>query len=138
MKLWKRPRTLAAARLVVVAATVGYTLAGIATGYADQDDDRKKNERKSSEEIELERSQKEDHEMAGQVLEINTLRNPPELEMANTDGRVLVRVLKTDEIARNAVRLGDHISVIGEKINEQLWEAQQLHVDSHLGPPENK
>ena len=70
----------------------------------------------------------EDHNLNGQVLEINTLKDPPELILATTDGEVLVRVFKTDEIAMNGVGLGDHIAAKGEKVHEQLFEATELSV----------
>ncbi|MFN8636317.1 MAG: hypothetical protein U0893_20910 [Chloroflexota bacterium] len=72
-----------------------------------------------------------DHRTSGQVLEINTLKDPPELVLASVDGLTTVRVLKTDEIAINGVRLGDYIEVIGEKIDETLWEATELSVSEH-------
>jgi hypothetical protein len=114
-----------AALLVLVA---GIAFPGV--GYASKNDDDKKDKQEKSEQA---RSEREDHELAGQVMEINTLKDPPELYMANTDGIVTVKMLKTDEIARNGVRLGDHVSVIGEKVNELLFEAQELTVDAHLG-----
>ena len=73
----------------------------------------------------------EDHNLNGQVLQINTLKDPPELVLASTDGDVLVRVFKTDEIALNGIGLGDHITARGEKVHEQLFEAQELSVAEH-------
>jgi len=66
-------------------------------------------------------------------MEINTLKDPPELYIANMDGVVTVRTLKTDLIATNGVRLGDHVTVIGEKINELSFDCDDLSVDAHLG-----
>jgi hypothetical protein len=116
-------RAGALAMAAIIALSIGF--AGVAS--ADNDDNR----RKSSSDIELERSQAEDRETAGQVLEINTLKNPPELVLAVIEGRQLVRMLKTDEIAINAVRLGDHISVVGEKISEIEFEGNYIRVDEH-------
>ena len=48
------------------------------------------------------------------------------------DGQTVIRVLKTDEIARNGVRLGDFIEANGEKLHEQLFEATQLSVSEHF------
>src|SRR3712207_5151457 len=100
-------------RLAVVLAVVAFGAAGAAGAYADDD-----NKKKDSEQVELERSQREDHETAGQVLDINTLADPPEMKLGSTDGVITVKVVKKDEIARNGVRLGDHVSVVGEKIHE--------------------
>ncbi len=51
-----------------------------------------------------------------------------------------VRMLTTDLIAKNAVRLGDHVTLIGEKISEVEFDAQEMSVDGHLGddPNDNK
>ena len=53
--------------------------------------------------------------------------------IANTDGKVKVKMLTTDLIAKNSVRLGDHVTLIGEKISEVEFEAQEMSVDGHLG-----
>ena len=70
----------------------------------------------------------EDHVFNGQVLEIDTLKDPPELIVGSVDGPTVVRVLKTDEIALNGARLGDHVELTGEKIHEQLFEATEISV----------
>ncbi|MCC6175351.1 MAG: hypothetical protein IT305_08635 [Chloroflexi bacterium] len=101
-----------------------------AIGYAGNKDDDNKRKNNNSEQS---RSQKEDHETQGQVLDINTLKNPPELKIANTDGVMTVHLLTTDLVEKNGVRLGDHITVIGEKISEIEFDAQELSVDAHLG-----
>ena len=64
------------------------------------------------------------------MLDIDTLKNPPEVIVGSVDGLTVVKVLKTDEIARNGVHLGDYIQADGEKISEQLFEATQLSVSS--------
>ena len=53
--------------------------------------------------------------------------------IANADGVVKVRMLTTDLIAKNGVRLGDHVTVIGEKISEVEFDCQEMSVDGHLG-----
>jgi hypothetical protein len=131
-----RKRLTALTRVVlVVLVVVGVGGATVPLGYADNDDNRQK----SQEDRELERSQKEDREFAGQVLEINTLKDPPELLVAGIDGPPMrVVVYKTDEIQRNGIRLGDHISGFGEKVHEYLFEATELQVDGHLGENDNE
>lgn len=71
----------------------------------------------------------DDHFARGQVIGINTLADPPELTLASFDGEMLVRVLKTDEIALNGVKLCYHIQMEGEKIHEYLFEATKLEVE---------
>ena len=72
----------------------------------------------------------EDHVARGQVISINTLADPPELTLAGFDGEMIVRVLKTDEIALNGVRLCYHIEVESEKIHEYLFEATKIDIDT--------
>jgi hypothetical protein len=104
-------------------------------GYAGRgDEDDKSNPGKKEEErSEQFRSQRDDRQVTGQVLEINSLLDPPEMVIANTDGKVKVRMLTTDLIGKNSVRLGDHVTLIGEKISEVEFEAQEMSVDGHLG-----
>lgn len=104
-------------------------------GYAGRgDEDDKSNPGKKEEErSEQFRSQRDDRQISGQVLEINSLLETPEMVVANVDGKVKVRMLTTDLIAKNGVRLGDHVTLIGEKISEVEFEAQEMSVDGHLG-----
>lgn len=92
----------------------------------DKDDDKDKDEEKER----REKAENEDRVINGQVLEIDTLKNPPELIIGSVDGHTVVRVMKTDEIALNGIHLGDYIEADGEKIHEQLFEATQLTVSS--------
>ena len=71
----------------------------------------------------------EDHFARGQVIGINTLAEPPELTLASFDGEMTVRVMKTDEISLNGIKLCDHIQMEGEKIHEFLFEATKLEVE---------
>lgn len=77
----------------------------------------------------------EDFVLNGQVLEIDTHKDPPEMVVGTVDGRTRVRVLKTDEIARNGVRVGDSVELTGEKINELLFETTEISVSERLGGP---
>ncbi len=80
----------------------------------------------------------EDHQLRGQVLSIDKDKRPPEMIVADIDGKVLVRVLKTDEIDKNGVRPGDHVHLEGEKINELLFEATNIDVTRRCCPsPDN-
>ena len=118
--------TRRAALLVLVAG-----LAVPAIGYADDDDDKKS--KKDEEKTEKYRSQRDDRQITGQVLEINSLKDPPEMSIANMDGVVKVRMLTTDLISKHSVRLGDHVTLIGEKISEIEFDCQEMSVDGHLG-----
>jgi hypothetical protein len=95
-----------------------------ASVVADKKDDKK--EKKDTRKHDDDRG--EDFVMNGQVLEINTKKDPPEMVLGTVDGRAVVRVLKTDEIVRNGVGVGDYVEVTGEKINELLFEATAISV----------
>jgi hypothetical protein len=118
-------------RLAAVLAISATVFVPATSSYADNDNE--------DGESELERSQREDHETSGQVLEINTLVDPPQLKMSTPEGVATVYVEKRDEIARNGVRLGDHISIVGEKKSEVEWiGVTEIQVDAHLGDSDNE
>lgn len=92
-----------------------------------RDDDKR---RKSKED-----KNEEEKVLNGQVIEINTLSDPPQLIVGSVDGLTVVRVLKTDEIVRNGVQLGDYIEATGNKQNEQLFDADQISVSERYAAP---
>jgi hypothetical protein len=101
--------------------------------------DKGDSKEKDKKEKEKEKADNEDRVLNGQVLEIDTLKDPPELIVGSVDGETVIRVLKTDEIALNGIRLGDYIEADGEKLNEHLFEATQLSVSSrYTGEAEEK
>jgi ribosomal protein L12E/L44/L45/RPP1/RPP2 len=131
-QLWSVVRiVLVAAALTATAASFGVVFPGAETPVAeaspawdrkDDKDAKNKKERKQDDD------RSDDFVLNGQVLEIRADKNPPELIVGTVDGRALVRVLKTDEIVRNGVGVGDFIELNGEKINEQLFEATEISV----------
>jgi ribosomal protein L9 len=100
-----------------------------ATVASDKDEERNKEKEKEKKE----KAENQDRVMNGQVLEINSLKDPPELIVGSVDGQTVIRVLKTDEIVRNGVHLGDYIQANGEKISELLFEATELSVSARYG-----
>jgi hypothetical protein len=131
-KLTQLARGVALLTLVAGLAVPGI---GFAADKNDHDDD-KDHKGQKEDASEQYRSQRDDRQTTGQVLEINTLKDPPEMWIANADGVVHVRMLTTDLIAKNAVRLGDHVTIIGEKISEVEFDCQEMSVDGHLGDDE--
>ena len=123
----------------LLALVIGLAMPGI--GFAadknDKDDDKDHKGKREEERSEQFRSQRDDRQTTGQVLEINTLKDPPEMWIANMDGIVHVKMLTTDLIEKNAVRLGDHVTVIGEKLSEVEFDAQEMSIDGHLGDDPN-
>jgi hypothetical protein len=95
--------------------------AGVSQGKDDDKKDKKDRDRNQDED--------EDHTLNGQVLDINTSKDPPEMIVGTIDGEALVRVLKTDEIALNGVKVGDYVELTGEKLDELLFEATEISVD---------
>jgi len=112
---------------------VGLAIPSIGYAGRGDEDDKSNPGRKEEERSEQFRSQRDDRQISGQVLEINSLLETPEMTVANVDGKVRVRMLTTDLIAKNGVRLGDHVTLIGEKISEVEFECQEMSVDGHLG-----
>jgi hypothetical protein len=129
-RLSRLARGFALLSLVVGLAVPGI---GFAADKNDHDDDKDHRGQKEQQQSEQFRSNRDDHQVSGQVLEINSLKDPPEMSIANMDGVMKVRMLTTDLIAKNSVRLGDHVTLIGEKISEVEFECQEMSVDGHLG-----
>jgi hypothetical protein len=108
--------TLGGSSLEVVFSSMGAPVA-----LAGQND-KKDNKNKGSD-------GDEDHVARGMVLGIDTLKDPPELTLGGMDGEMVVRVLKTDEIALHGVQICDHLKLDGEKIHEYLFEATMIEVE---------
>jgi len=123
-----------AALLLLVAGLAVPSIGYAGRGDEDDKDNKGKKEEQQSDQF---RSDRDDHQITGQVLEINSLLDPPEMVIADVDGKVKVRMLTTDLIAKNSVRLGDHVTLIGEKISEVEFECQEMSVDGHLGDDPN-
>jgi hypothetical protein len=105
---------------------------------ADDDDDKNAKGDREERASEQFRSERDSRQVTGQVLEINSLLETPEMVIANMDGKVRVRMLTKDLIAKHAVRLGDHVTLIGEKISEVEFECQEMSVDGHLGDDQDE
>jgi len=103
---------------------VAVALANVAAGEdKDKDKDKKSTKNRGDD-------GDEDHIAEGQVLVVDKLKNPPELLVTSMDGDMRVVVLKTDEIELNGVKPGLYVKLYGEKINEQLFEAQMIEVET--------
>ena len=128
---WRWPRVLVLAlALTLGASSLEVALSSFQASVASAQESEKrgdKNDPKNNKNIG--NDDDEDHFARGQVIGINTLADPPELTVAGFDGEMLVRVLKTDEIALNGVKLCYHIQMEGEKIHEYLFEATKLEVE---------
>ena len=133
----KQTRLSRRSALIALAATLAVPTIAYGAPVLKEDDDKKKGKQEDAK-TDKQRSERDDRQTMGQVLEIDTLKNPPEMILANADGLVKVRCLKTDIIALNGVRLGDHVTVTGEKISEVEFEAQDMSVDGHLGDETKK
>jgi len=124
---------------VIVSAVIGvlapFTVispvqASVLTDKKDEKEKKEKSEKKNKDD-----DRGEDFVLNGQVLEIDTRKDPPELVIGTVDGRATVRVLKTDEIAINGVGVGDYVELTGEKVNELLFEATEISVGQRFAGP---
>lgn len=128
-------------RLMMIAAAlagavVSYDAVAPGTGTSvaeanpalDKQDEKDSKRSKKEKQKQKDDDRGEDFVLNGQVLEMDVQRDPPELIVGTVDGRARVRVLKTDEIVRNGVHVGDHVELTGEKINELLFEATEISV----------
>jgi hypothetical protein len=122
----------------MVAILIGLFLASLSSDFhsttaessafysKDKDEEKEKDKKNNRDDHD------EDHILNGQVLAVDTRKDPPELIVGSVDGPTVVRVLKTDEIAMNGVGVGDYVELNGEKINEQLFEATQISVSERF------
>src|SRR4051812_20030439 len=98
-------RLFAVAVLVstVIGSVIPWTTAPVAQAnvLAGKTDDKDKKEKDKKHQDD---DRGEDFTLNGQVLAIDTHKNPPEMVVGTVDGNATVRVLKTDEIAINGVR----------------------------------
>jgi hypothetical protein len=117
--------TFTAPALLQLLPNSGHATAEATVALSDSDDKNKEKEKERRE-----KEENEDRVLNGQVLDIDTLKDPPEIVVGSVDGLTVIKVLKTDEIAKNAVHLGDYIQADGEKVSEVLFEATQLSVSS--------
>ena len=115
---------------LVPGSTVAVAEASVA---ADKEDEKAKNEKNEKKRRDDDRD--DDFVLNGQVLAIDTRKDPPELIVGTVDGHATVRVLKTDEIAINGVGVGDYVELTGEKVNELLFEATQISVGERFAGP---
>jgi hypothetical protein len=119
-----------AALLLLVVGLAVPSIGYAGKGDEDDKDNKGRREEGTSEQF---RSERDSRQVTGQVLEINSLSDPPEMIVANMDGKIKVRMLTKDLIPKYAVRLGDHVTLIGEKVSEVEFDCQEMSVDAHLG-----
>jgi hypothetical protein len=131
-QIWRAARILlAGVALAVALSALIEVLPGTGAPAVDasvsQGKDDDKNDKRGKKDEDQDKD--EDHTLNGQVLEIDSLKDPPEMIVGTVDGRAVVRVLKTDEIALNGVKVGDYVELTGEKLDELLFEATEISVD---------
>jgi hypothetical protein len=133
MNAWRRrrwPRALVLAlALVLGVSSMEIALSSVQASVARAQEEKRGDKNDAKDNKNIGNDDDEDHFARGQVIGINTLKDPPELKLASYDGEMIVRVMKTDEIALNGIKLCWHIQMEGEKIHEYLFEATKLEVE---------
>ncbi len=115
--------------LALTLSLLSGALPGTGTPVVEAGVSQGKDDKKDKKERDRDQDEDEDHTLNGQVIDINTSKDPPEMIVGTIDGEALVRVLKTDEIVLNGVTVGDYVELTGEKLNELLFEATEISVD---------
>jgi ribosomal protein L12E/L44/L45/RPP1/RPP2 len=132
------------ARLLLMAVIVSTAIGALAPltttppAQASVLNDKKDDKEKDKKEKHKDDDRGDDFVLNGQVLEIDTHKDPPEMVVGTVDGHARVRVLKTDEIAVNGVGVGDYVELTGEKINELLFEATEISVGQRFAGPRSE
>jgi hypothetical protein len=78
----------------------------------------------------------EERNLEGQVIELYSDREPPEMVVAQLGGDITARVLKTDEIAIWGVQVGDYVHLQGE-YDGGVFNANSLDVTERFGAADN-
>ncbi len=117
----------AVATVALGALLPGEKVAVVGASVAHEKEENKKRDKKER--------RHDDRVAEGQVLAIDAAADPPELLVGTGDGEMVVKLLKTDEIALTGVNVGDYVRLEGEKIHELLFEAQQLDVSERYAAP---
>ena len=107
----RRAIVVGAVAAVALAASLpgmGAPLVEASVAQAKDKDSKKKNKKDQ-------RHEDDDRVAEGHVLAIDTSADPPELLVGTGDGEMVVKVLKTDEIALAGVGVGDYVRLEGEK-----------------------
>lgn len=119
--------------VATLGATVPYDVVPVVEAGVAQGKD--KNDKQDKDKKKRDRDDEADRVAEGQVLSMDTEKDPPELVIGTADGDMVVRMLKTDELAIHDVHVGDYVALDGEKLNELLFEAQQLTVSERYSAP---
>jgi hypothetical protein len=120
--------TWAVVRLLVIATLVLTGVRGARVSWADDADRAEQTDTNqmggsgSSDEVQTD----------GNVIGMNTLVKPPIIKIANLDGLVTLYIRNPDEIVRNGVKVGDYISIIGQKINAFEFNVDIIQVDKRF------
>ena len=78
----------------------------------------------------------DDTHTSGEVLAINTLKEPNEIVLGNVDGPVYVKMAGKDAkylIPQSGIKVRDYIEVVGWKESEQVFWADQISAKDDNG-----
>jgi hypothetical protein len=96
----------------------------------EQDDQRprKSTEKQRQQDQRTDKSSLDDTRTEGNVVATRCDADIPTVLIANRDGEVTIRLLGETAARCESVLPGDYLEVDGEKINEQLYEADGLTI----------
>ncbi|MFN8633394.1 MAG: hypothetical protein U0893_06025 [Chloroflexota bacterium] len=100
----------------------------IAPTSNDPDTPRKLTEEQRQQRSRTNTASLDDYRTEGEALETNCDAQIPTVTIANRDGTVVLNLLHDAKDACALVKPGDYVEAIGEKQNEQLYDAHQITV----------
>lgn len=98
----------------------------VSPGDDDTDKPRKETEEQRQQEQRTDRSNRSDYVTEGNVIEVVADEQGLTIVIGNIDGRVIVRLRCGTRCP--AIGVGDYVEVDGEKVHEQLYEAESVTV----------
>ena len=94
----------------------------------DKDQSEKETEEERRQRERTNRANRDDEHTEGNIVEVHADEDPPYVVIANVDGLVKVVLLKDAATTARSIRVGDYLEADGEKIHEQLFEADDVSV----------
>lgn len=126
-RLWRIGQALSLAALATAFTVLPAmtSVAPVPVAYAsDSDDDHDRDVPNEDD--------REDRNLVGQVVELYPDLTPPVMVVAQLDGNVTAHILKTDEIAIQGVKVGDHVHLSGES-EKGVFYANAIDVTERAG-----
>ena len=101
----------------------------VPSANSDDEQPRKETEEERRQRERTNRGGEDDYRIEGDVTDVACGDSPKTVTLVNRDGLVTVRLYRDAENACDSIRVGDYLTVEGEKIHELLFEATDVDIE---------